>query len=272
MFVFEKIRNNPKNIYNNTNTLPMLKTFILLLVTNVALSQQYDSVYIERTKIDNNNSIYQVGKKFMFECEIIINDTVKKLINNSPDKFSLVTVDNDSTENLIIPLSIIKPKLFIRSNKKQTQALYSFISNDFLYESYTGIVENDKNIWMHPPRFGFFKSLETCPFPYIKLQAKEGESWKDQMLIGDHWSNNIWGYWVGSLLLNYEYTFTHSDPLTLDFGQIDCKVIEATAISDIGISKLTSYYSSKYGFVKLEYTLFSGIKVNLTLKSIKNLS
>ena len=245
----------------------MLKIILFLFVSNVAFGQQYESVFIEKSKIDNN-SVYQIGRRFVFECEIIVNDTLQRLTNNSNDQFSLVKLENDSIQNPIIPLSIIKPKPFRRSNKRQTQALYTFKSNNLVFESYTGIIENEINSWIHPPRFGFFKSLETCPFPYIKLHAQEGESWEDQMLIGEHWSNDFWGVWEGNLLLQYEYNFIRKDSIASDLGNIECKVIEATATSGIGSSKLTSYYSPKYGFVKLEYILFNGTKINLNLIAI----
>lgn len=46
---------------------------------------------------------------------------------------------------------------------------------------------------------------------------------------------------------------------------MDCFVIVSTATSDIGTSKLTSYFSETYGFVKLEYELLNDLKVNMWL-------
>lgn len=40
-------------------------------------------------------------------------------------------------------------------------------------------------------------------------------------------------------------------------------MIEGTAKSRIGESKLKSYFSQKYGFVRLEYEMVTGLKVNL---------
>lgn len=52
------------------------------------------------------------------------------------------------------------------------------------------------------------------------------------------------------------------------FGKIDCLKVRATATSAIGSSELISYFSEKYGFVKLEYTLFTGIKIEINLDEI----
>ncbi len=246
----------------------MLKSIIFLFIATSAFCQQYDSVHIEKSKVDLDNLIYTVDRTYVFEYEVIINDTIRVLSNSTGNDFVLRLVGNDSILEQEIPLAIIKPKLFKRSNKKQTQALYTFIVDSITYEEYTGIVENDINTWVHPPRFGFFKSLETCPFPYINQKIPLGESWNDKMLIGDHYSNELWGVWNGNLLLNYEYTFTDIDTINTNLGQLECQVIKALATSTIGTSALTSYYSSTYGFVKLEYILFNGIKINLYLKKV----
>lgn len=243
----------------------MFKVAFLLLIVNTAVAQQYDSLYIERTKVDDNNSIYTVGKEYLFDFEVIINDTLQTVTTEGSNQFSLSAVDSDSVQNFTIPLSIEKPKFLRRTNRRQTEIVYTYSSNELLYKSHTGGVENEVNTWIHPPRFGFFKCLETCPFPYIKVQAEKGESWEDQMVIGEHWSDDLWGVWDGSLLLNYRYTFVESNTLVSNFGDLECKVIEAVAVSDIGTSRLRAHYSPGYGFVKLEYTLFSGIKVTLTL-------
>ena len=69
----------------------------------------------------------------------------------------------------------------------------------------TLLLENKENVWIHPPRMGFLNALETCPFPYIKLNKPVGYTWTDKMSIGDHRSNKQWGEWKGRLLLDYTY-------------------------------------------------------------------
>ena len=246
----------------------MLKTIIFLFIATSALGQQYDSVHIEKSKVDLDNLIYTVGRTYIFEYEVIINDTIHSLINTSHNEFILNYPINDSVATQEFPLAIVKPKLFRRSNKNQTQAVYTFKVDSFTIDGYTGIVENEINTWMHPPRFSFFKSLETCPFPYIKHKTTTKKSWKDQMLIGDHYSNEHWGVWEENLLLNYEYAIIDTIQMNTNLGQLECQVIKASATSTIGTSELTSYYSSTYGFVKLEYTLFNGIQINLSLKKV----
>lgn len=242
----------------------------ILLISNLAFSQQYDGVYIEKMNIDKNNRIYTPGREFVFSFKIIDNDSTYFLKDNTPYPYELAK-NNDSLIVSDIYLTVIKPRVFQRTNGKQTEVYYSYNPTPSTVSS-TGIVENDKNIWIHPPRDGFFKALETCPFPYIKLDSPIGYKWTDSMSIGAHWSNKKWGEWSGRLLLNYEYEIIGKEKIHSTLGEVDCIVINATATSKIGQSKLKSYYSEKYGFIKLEYTLFTGLEVELTAEKVVDIN
>lgn len=232
----------------------------------MSFGQQYDGLHIEKRKVDKNNRIYTLGKEFIFNIKITENDSTFYLKQNDSKNFES-TRNIDSIKISEIHLTAIKPKLFQRTNKKQTEVFYSYEPNPKIIAS-TGIVENAENIWIHPPRNGFFKSLETCPFPYIKLNKPIGYKWTDSMSIGNHWSNEKWGKWNDRLLLNYHYEIAGNEMINSKLGEIDCLVINAVATSNIGKSELKAYYSNKYGFMKLEYTLFTGIKVDLNLERV----
>jgi hypothetical protein len=88
------------------------------------------------------------------------------------------------------------------------------------------------------------------------------------MSIGNHWSDKKWGLWEGRLLLNYEYEIRGKEKIQTNIGELDCFVITATATSDIGQSKLKSYFSNEYGFVKLEYILFTGVEIELNIMKV----
>ncbi len=241
---------------------------IILLVSNLVLGQQYDGLHIEKSKIDKNNSIYTLGKEFVFNIKITENDSIFFLKENNSDNFKLSN-EIDSLKISEIHLTVIKPRMFQRTNKNQTEVYYCYEPNPTTTYS-TGIVENDENIWVHPPRNGFFKSLETCPFPYIKLKKPIGYKWTDSMSIGNHWANEKWGLWNDRLLLNYEYEISGKEKIQTKIGELQCIVISAIATSNIGKSKLKSYFSYEYGFVKLEYTLFTGMEIELNIAQIIN--
>ncbi len=245
-----------------------MKYHILLFATflsSLVYGQQYDGLFIENRKVDQNNQIYTPGKEFVYQFQIQKDDPIY-LVENAMDEFKL-TEFPDSAGVTEVHLTVIKPRLFQRTNTNQTEIYYSYEPNPSSTFS-TGIVENDQNTWIHPPRSGFFRSLETCPFPYLKHHVAVGDQWTDSMSIGEHWSHPMWGEWDGRLLLTYTYELAGKESLETNFGDLDCLVIEATAQSKADISRLKAYYHPEFGFVKLVYTLFTGILVELHLHSV----
>ncbi|UZO82070.1 hypothetical protein NBT05_06255 [Aquimarina sp. ERC-38] len=242
---------------------------LVFLITNLqwVYTQQYDNVYIEKDSININNKIFRPGTVFIYDFEIKKGDKSFSLIQlPKKNSFKLTEVEEDSVVNNEIHLAVNYE--LPDYNKDQTKI--SYYERPVLQPfSSTGAVENDKNVWIHPIRTGFFKSLETCPFPYIKKPFIKGNKWKDQMLIGENWSHEFWGEWEGKLLLNYQYSIIDQQILNTPLGKLNCFVIKSTATSKKGETELISYFSEQYGFVKLEYKLITGIIINMSLGNIQ---
>lgn len=249
----------------------MKKAFFLvfILFINSLFAQEYNSVIIDKDSIDINNRIYKLGSVFIYDYEIIKNDKKYKLKTNYGRDFSLTPIITDSIGVQKIHLTVNPLEIGEkRINSGQTQISY-YQGPEFLMSSSTGVVDNKDNVWIHPIRVGFFNALETCPFPYIKKPYKKGNQWKDKMIISENWSYKLWGDWSGKLLLNYHHEIIGKEKLQTKFGKIDCYVINSNAKSRIGETKLISYFSEKYGFVRLEYELVTGIKINFWLVDFK---
>ena len=54
------------------------------------------------------------------------------------------------------------------------QTVLSYKIGNDLRSFMSGVVENEKNVWIHPPRDEYFKILEINPFPFIKDLTKIG--------------------------------------------------------------------------------------------------
>ena len=133
----------------------------------------------------------------------------------------------------------------------------------------TGVIENKKNLWVHPPRNKFFEILEINPFPYIKAPYKIGHSWTWELSIGNHWSDRRWLIWEGRNLHTYKYTITAKVSLKTKLGDLKCYVVESESNSKIGTTRLTAYFNKKYGFVKLDYTNIDGTKTVMDLEKVE---
>lgn len=247
-------------------------TFIFLIILQIGFSQQYDSVIIEEENFDENNEIYKTGNIYIYDYEIIQDGKIFKLKNNSGTfaqrEFELIPIEIDSIG--IDKIHLIVPSVDKTNRTSGNQTRISYLQEP-IYDlfSSTGAVENDSNVWIHPIRVGFFNCLEIAPFPFVKKPLVIGSDWTDQMKIGQGWRNEMWGFWEGQLLLTYNYYISKKKILKTNLGNIDCFVIESEAISNIGTSKLKSYFSEKYGFVRLEYELLNDLKVNFWLLDFK---
>lgn len=226
---------------------------------------------MEKRKIDKNNAVFTIDRQFIYDYYIVINADTLQLDLNERDTFSFLPYGHQSIQNKEIELFVVKPQLFRRTNKKQTEMKYTWQSSNSNYELFTGVVENDSNVWIHPIRHGFFRSLETCPFPYLRKGLQEGSKWRDSMFIGDHWSNPFWAEWTGIILQRYEYQYVGKTKIHVGSVEYICHKIEAHTNSELGQSALTAYYSDQFGFVKLDYSLANGIKVIFDLKEVKHI-
>ncbi|MBR6174583.1 MAG: hypothetical protein IKQ52_03210, partial [Bacteroidales bacterium] len=67
-----------------------------------------------------------------------------------------------------------------RKDYDQTVEEFYFLLDDQrskLPLSMSGIVENERNLWMHPNRSCLFRVLELNPFPYIQYPVEKGRKW-----------------------------------------------------------------------------------------------
>jgi len=250
-----------------------LISLLFFFALQCAFAQHYDTVYFETENVDENNEIYKLGNVYIYDYEIIDKGIPTKLLNNKgmfkgrTFEFIPATADTIKIEQIHL---LVKPlESSGRTNENQTEITY-LEGPTFTGSSSTGAAENEKNVWIHPIRYGFFGALETAPFPYIKKPYEIGATWEDGLLIGQGWGDEKWGVWEGQLQLNYTYAVTGEETLTTPIGAIECYVIESTATSTIGVTRLKSYFSPKYGFVRLEYVLLNDLKVNMWLVDFKS--
>ena len=64
----------------------------------------------------------------------------------------------------------------------------------------TGIIENDKKIWFHPPRNNQYTLTEIAPFPDFRKNKKVGDSYSSVTIMGAGL-----GSWQGFISLSYSF-------------------------------------------------------------------
>jgi hypothetical protein len=173
--------------------------------------------------------------------------------------------------------------LKFRTDSSYTQ---TFISFDYLDkmgntqnafngvgEEITGVIDNKKNLWIHPPRSYTFKILEFNPFPFYYIdETVKRWTWKLDV-GGPHYLDSRWIDAKETVHISYLYTRAKDETLKTPLGEIVCKVTIGTASSEsnnkLMKTHLKSYYNSNYGFVKLVYDNINGSQLVMDLIDIK---
>ncbi|MGY6561050.1 MAG: hypothetical protein ACXITV_02975 [Luteibaculaceae bacterium] len=242
--------------------------FIFCLLSIQLAGQGFTSVDIEKKEIDANNKIYRPGLQFVFDIKIKIGENTVFLKLNNDRTYELVEKENGEQVSQVF-LTVAKPKDKDRTNKRQTEIFYSYGSTNFVASS-TGLVENDKNCWIHPPRDAFFSILELFPFPYIKAGAAQNHRWTDYLFIDERWKNELFGQWDGKLKTALEYEITQLDAsIETSFGKIKTKTVESKSKSILGVNYLKAAFSDELGFVRLEYYSDKNISITFELTEVR---
>lgn len=243
-------------------------------------------IYLETLlAVDNNpdrytidNSVYTIGRKFVFDYFIIRGGDTLKISAprmSRPDsdfqrEWEFVS-HKDQHENKISTISIsVQPGI---SNENQTMLKYEYqYVVDYGYSTFSstsGVIENEMNTWMHPHRDKYFMILELNPFPFIQQPFEVGNKWRWSLGIGDYWRDARWKNWTGSITNNYEYEIIGKEKLDTKVGQMDCWVIQCTATSSIGSTGLIAYFNEDHGFVKLDYINIDKSRLTIEIKEIR---
>lgn len=76
------------------------------------------------------------------------------------------------------------------------------VEGSFIPKQTTGIIENVREVWMHPFRSNQFNFTEVAAFPHVKFPLRKGATWTSNLQIGEGW-----GDWENSVInSNYEVT------------------------------------------------------------------
>src|SRR5690606_31875342 len=180
---------------------------------------------------DLDNKIYPVGKELLFKFTLSKNDS---LLDSETD---LIKLDILGTTK---PFSKFDPMY------SQTVIKYSYYdkNNKLLFTEKTGLIENDKNIWIHPPRTSDAGILQLSAFPYVKLNNKNKWKWKLEASFEEFNRVNLNHYYYREKTIEYNSS---------EYGTLLCEVIIGKTESDIGTTHSYFLYNNQLGFVLLEF-------------------
>lgn len=267
---------NEKSKKENSEQTQNMKDYVLEEDGGI-YTEVFDSTNVNENRYTANNRIYKENISFTYSFEHITKDGEKLFFKEDTTKEESKyqwefakpnSEDKDIIEKVKISVKYgLEPMIQYVPDYNQTILQYDYptISNALPFNSISGAIENEKNVWIHPPRDKYFRILELNPFPFIKAPYEIGNSWKWKLGIGSSWGDERWKTWEGNIENQYTYEITGKEILETNFGKIECLIITSSASSDIGETKLTAYFNEDYGFIRLFYTNIDGSKTNLEL-------
>lgn len=250
------------------NTSKQIQAFDL--IAEKIFVEKFDTLNTNENKYNEDNVIFKPGTVFKYEVSVSKNN--KPIFVDSFQKdwtYSYKKDSNSISLNFQTEVQSGNPLAKYLPNYNQTSIKYIYSD---AYNATTGVIENVKNLWLHPPRASIFSLLELSGFPYVKYPIQLNDEYEWNLLIGDHYSHPDFVNWKGNINTIYKYKVVSKTKLKTKFGTLKCFVIESTSENKLGIGKTTLYYHRKYGFVKTEFTSIDGTKFDIILveKSNKN--
>ncbi|MCB0838426.1 MAG: hypothetical protein KDE26_14405 [Bacteroidetes bacterium] len=244
--------------------------------------EKFDSTNISENRYTANNITYLEGNKLTYDY-FYEDLNGKKYKFQEPEGISefdfrervkawaFVNIDS-LTERTIDKVELtVKYGLetMAANNPDYNQTVISYeyvqVNGKRNFSSLTGVIDNEKNVWIHPPRSKLFRILEINPLPFIQTPYKIGNMWNWSLEIGSAWGDERWKTWEGSIKNKYEYEITDKKKINIEIGEIECYVVQSTARSSIGQTHLTAYFNKEIGFVKLDYTNIDSTRIALEL-------
>lgn len=229
--------------------------------TNRFIYSSDNTVYTDNKLYVYSYTYSKYGEEFLFQGtgEENWEFVLKANANDSAARTIEMQIITDSTFQFL-------PKTTSKGQSILHYSFYNALQDKLPVQSFTGLVENPKNIWLHPPRSFLFRILELNPFPYIKFPVEKGLRWKWKLTIGSQWGDARWKEWSSAIVNKYKYRITETDhTLETALGPMVCTVVEATAKNRIGTTKATFYFEETIGFVKYEYVNIDGSTITFDL-------
>ncbi|MCX6271171.1 MAG: hypothetical protein NTU44_08130 [Bacteroidetes bacterium] len=127
----------------------------------------------------------------------------------------------------------------------------------------TGVIENDKKLWIHPPRHCQYTITEIAPFPDVEFPCEINKKYGKILYIG-----NGWGEW-DNLKIKSSYEIVGKESRKIGTKNCECWIIESESDSELGISHLTTAYNEKIGFVEFIYSFYNEVKIKIELMRIE---
>lgn len=235
------------------------------LIDNYIYVEKFDSTNRDKNRYDYDNQIFRHHAVFKYAYEYEDASGKPFYVKGFPYDWEFIPKGNRDDQTITTVIITVKPN---KAYKDYPQTRVSYAYPPYGTHSASGVVENQMNVWLHPPRDGFFEILELNPFPYIKKPYVVGNNWLWSLEIGSQWADKRWKEWEGNITNRYKYEITGKEVMDTKLGSLLCYQISSHAESSLGRTELIAYFNEENGFIRLDYKNIDGSKVSMELEEI----
>jgi hypothetical protein len=253
--------------------------FIFLLLG--FLQNSFGQTFEEMRHLTNDNTIYTQYRQLFYKYYFLNNkDTLLVKLFTKPDHIvpyeeswkleskSRLTFEQDYTAVHQLALTVKSGDYLGQESLLQ----YDYLNKERrgIKHEQTGLVEVCKDITIRLPRENHFLITELNPYPEIKEPFVKDNTWQSTTsTVSDVGGSQKWKTWQGSVEINSTYRIRDIQTIKTNIGFLKCFVVESTAQSVLGETRLVSYFNEEYGFVKLNFTNIDGSYLVMDIYSVK---
>ena len=237
----------------------MIRSFSVIIVFALitsGCSTRRNAVFVESISKDNkndeyqydrDNTVYSLKRQFIYSCKI---------------EFDNKEIDIDLKYIRLSVQGTTKPFSNFDPEYNQTVIQFEYLDKNFneIIRERTGVIENDKNIWMHPPRNADLDVLQLSAFPYYKYGSVKNWKWELDAAYANYKDVHLTHTYKKGKRTSYKSTF----------GTLDCELISALTESYVGNTTSEFIFHDTYGFVSLKFNTVENTTIILDLIEVKD--
>lgn len=222
----------------------------------------------------NDNLIFSKCNTFTFNYSIEKNG--KKLLGKSIESnefnprtnWNFIDYEDRDTQVYIdkfIFFTPVETNQTVSPNQSLIKVKWLNSDNSLLIDSNEGIIENHKNIWMHPLRGYHMWPTFTAPWPYVEYPVLVGKKYKWWKKLDGGWGSDKYIQWDKIIHFDYEYEVIGTQVVIIKGKNIDTYKIKAIGKSELGETTVDFYFNPTLGFVKSDYKLMDDSRIIMNM-------
>jgi hypothetical protein len=198
-----------------------------------------------------DNSIYQAYREFTY----LLTTTVE------PEDFRYY--ENSNPSDIFQEQMLLKLKVIPDCYHEQTMVKYEYLVRDSVFsEELTGLIEDKKLIWIHPPR----DLINEVAFsPYFEFRHGK-KKWKNGLIMGN---NNPEITDKKMVWASHKYTVAKDTLVRYMDEDILCKNIRIKTRHRRTNYLSTMLFNEKFGFVRMDVHFINGKRYSLELVGVE---